>query len=148
MGAGAGNCGAAADCATLVPDPPVAGADGVVAGASDAAGIGTGATIAVRLGISARLRNCFFESAASREGEELVDLDGKLPNIGWIIESSICAGNSVVGVAGSFGTRDVETLFNPDEGLPNIERIIESASSAGDAVTTGVFAAVTNGEVA
>jgi hypothetical protein len=177
-GEGAGNCGVLVDCVIFVLEPPVAGADGVVSGVADAAGIGTGATIAVRIGRSAKLRNGFFESAAAvgaGEGE------APPPNMDWIIESAICAGDAVVcaaagagdeelvdpddrlpnidwiiglaisagdAVTGSFGARPVERLVDLEEALPNIERIIESASCAGDAVTTGAFAAVTNGEVA
>ena len=61
-GAGAGSCGAPVTVAFKalgVED------DCVAAGAVDIAGIGTGATRAVKVGISATLRNCFRASVAT-----------------------------------------------------------------------------------
>jgi hypothetical protein len=131
-GAGAGNSGVLVDCAIFSLEP-VAGADGVAAGAADAVGIGTGATIAVRIGRSAKLRNGFFESVAT--GRAAVGADegeAPPPNMDWIIASAICAGDAVVCAAVGAGD---EELVDPDDSLANIDWIIGLAISAGDAVT-------------
>jgi hypothetical protein len=61
-GAGAGDSGV---LVTTALGPPGAGEGGVAAGIADVAGAGTGATIAVKGGVSATLRNCFRESATT-----------------------------------------------------------------------------------
>jgi hypothetical protein len=130
-GVGTGNCGA---LVTLALMGVGAGEDCVGAGAVKVVGIGAGATIAVKDGISASLRNCFFASAATgraavgrREGPAVGEV--RLRRVDSIAESSI--GEGVGGAEGAVK-------------LPNIDLIIESAICAGDAVVTGAFAVLIN----
>ena len=145
-GAGAGSCGVLVTVALVMLG---AGEDCVAAGVVAIAGIGTGATSAVKVAISATLLNCFFASAAGGRaavgaGEALGV--ARLLKIDPIAESSTCANcGCPAATTGKGFVGAVEEAAT----LPKMDWIIElaiCADVAGVVTCAGVGAALVDAD--